>query len=78
MVLAILTGWLDRQERQAVAYLIEENRVLRGHLGQRRLQFTDAKPHPNDLFMGEVGRTLTETDGPLRDHRVLICDRDRK
>jgi hypothetical protein len=29
MWLAILIGWLDRQEREALAYLIEENRVLR-------------------------------------------------
>ena len=34
--------------------------------------------HPNDLFMGQVGRTLIETDGLLHSHRVLICDRDRK
>ena len=158
MVLAVLTGWLDRQERQALAYLMEENRVLRRQLGRQRLQFTDADrcrlatvgrstiarilkahgvspvparptswqtflrahwgaiagadffttevwtwrglvtfytvfvidlasrrvqivgstPHPNDLFMRQVGRTLTATDGLLSDHRVLICDRDRK
>jgi hypothetical protein len=42
MVLAVLTGWLDRQERQALAYLMEENRVLRRQLGQQRIQFTDA------------------------------------
>ena len=41
MVLAVLTGWLDRRERQAIAYLMEENRVLRRQLGQRRLKFTD-------------------------------------
>jgi hypothetical protein len=29
MWLAVLIGWLDRQEREALAYLIEENRVLR-------------------------------------------------
>jgi putative transposase len=40
-VLAVFTGWLDRQERQAIAYLMEENRVLRRQLGQRRLTFTD-------------------------------------
>jgi hypothetical protein len=34
MVLAVLTGWLDRQERQALAYLMDENRVLRRQLGQ--------------------------------------------
>jgi hypothetical protein len=28
MVLCVLTGWLDRREREAVAYLIEENRLL--------------------------------------------------
>jgi hypothetical protein len=42
MVLAVLTAWLDRQERQTLAYLMEENRVLRRQLGQQRLQFTDA------------------------------------
>jgi hypothetical protein len=42
MVLAVLTGWVDRQERQALAYLTEENRVLRRQLGRQRLQFTDA------------------------------------
>jgi hypothetical protein len=33
MVLYGLTGWLDRREREAVGYLIEENRLLRRELG---------------------------------------------
>ena len=41
MVLGVLTGWLDRREREAVAYLIEENRLLRRQLGTRRLRLTD-------------------------------------
>jgi hypothetical protein len=41
MVLGVLTGWLDRRERDAVAYLIEENRLLRRPLGGRRLHLTD-------------------------------------
>ena len=41
IVLNVLTGWLDRREREAVAYLIEENRVLRRQLGGRRLRLTD-------------------------------------
>jgi hypothetical protein len=36
MVLAVLTGWLDRQERQALGDLMEENRVVRRQLGQKR------------------------------------------
>jgi hypothetical protein len=38
IVLFVLTGWLDRRERKAVAYLIEENRLLRRQLGTRRLR----------------------------------------
>ena len=41
MMLAVFTGWFGRQERQAIAYLMEENRVLRRQLGQRRLKFTE-------------------------------------
>jgi hypothetical protein len=37
MVLAVFTGWLDRQKRQVIAYLMEENHVLRHQLGQRRV-----------------------------------------
>ena len=37
LVLSVLIGWLDCREREAVAYLIEENRLLRRQLGGRRL-----------------------------------------
>jgi putative transposase len=48
-------------------------------LASRRVQIIGSTPFPNDLFMCQVGRTLTTAeDGVLRDHRVLICDRDRK
>jgi len=30
--LAVLIGWLDRQERDVIAYLMEENRVLRAQV----------------------------------------------
>ena len=38
MVLSVFAGWLDRRERDAIAYLIEENRLLRRQLGSRRLR----------------------------------------
>ena len=41
MVFLVLTGWLNRREREAIAYLIEENRLLRRQLGTRRLRLTD-------------------------------------
>jgi hypothetical protein len=29
LLLAVLAGWLDRQDRDVLRYLVEENRVLR-------------------------------------------------
>ena len=47
-------------------------------LASRRVQIVGSTPYPNEFFMRQVSRTLTATDGLLSDHRVLICDRDRK
>ena len=35
MLLAALVGWLDQRQQDAVAYVIEENRILRSHLSGR-------------------------------------------
>jgi transposase InsO family protein len=48
-------------------------------LASRRVQILGSTPHPNERFMRQVGRTCTTADdGLLHDHRVLLCDRDRK
>jgi hypothetical protein len=48
-------------------------------LASRRVHMVGSTPHPDERFMGQVGRTLTAADaGVLIGHRVLICDRDRK
>ena len=47
-------------------------------LASRRVQIVASTPYPNDLFMRQVCRALTVPDGPWSEHRVLICDRDRK
>jgi hypothetical protein len=48
-------------------------------LASRRIQIVGSTPYPDARFMRQVGRTLTAAeDGLLRDHRVLIYDRDRK
>jgi len=78
MVLAVLTGWLYRQERQALEYLLEENRVLRRQLGQQRLQFTDADRRRLAVRGHRLGRqalrqiaTIVTPDTILRWHRQL-------
>src|SRR5262245_7637049 len=34
-------GWINQHQRDVIDYLRTENRVLREHLGPRRLRFTD-------------------------------------
>ena len=40
-VVVALAGWLNRQQRDVVEYLREENRVLREQLKGKRIRFTD-------------------------------------
>jgi putative transposase len=48
-------------------------------LATRRVQVVGSRPHPDEGFMRQVGRTLTAADERvLGGHRVLICDRDAK
>src|SRR5712691_12799825 len=79
MVLCVLTGWLDRREREAVAYLIEENRLLRRQLPTRRLRLTDDDRRRLAGLAYRVGRaalreiaTIVTPDTLLRWHRQLI------
>jgi putative transposase len=80
MVLMVLTGWLDRRERHAIAYLIEENRFLRRQLGGRRLRLTDDDRRRLAARAYRVGRaalreiaTIATPDTLLRWHRELIA-----
>ena len=42
-LLIIFTCWVNRQQIDVIEYLKEENRVLRGILGEQCLCFTDAQ-----------------------------------
>ena len=80
IVLRVLTGWLERREQDAIAYLIEENRFLRRQLGERRLRLTDADRRRLAVRVHRVGRatlreiaTIVTPDTLLRWHRQLIA-----
>lgn len=48
-------------------------------LSSRRVQILGCTPHPDEAFMLQVVRQMTDpVDGVLDGHRFLICDRDRK
>jgi hypothetical protein len=44
-LLLVFAGWVNRHQAEVVAYLQEENRVLREQLGERRLRFTGGSDH---------------------------------
>jgi hypothetical protein len=80
MLLLILTSWLDRREREMLAYLIEENRVLRRQVGGRRLRLTDDDRRRLAARAYRLGRralreiaTIVTPDTLLRWHRQLIA-----
>src|SRR5215468_102652 len=80
MVLRVLTGWLDRRERETVGYLIEENRLLRRQVGTGRLHLSDDDRRRLAARAHRVGRatlreiaTIATPDTLLRWHRQLIA-----
>lgn len=43
MLLAAMLGWLEREQRDVIAFLRGENRTLKAQLAGRRLQSNDAQ-----------------------------------
>src|SRR5215831_3239527 len=80
MLLLTVTTWLDRRERAMLAYLIEEDRVLRRQLGRRRVRLTDDDRRKLAARAHRIGRqalrsvaTIVTPDTLLRWHRQLIA-----
>jgi hypothetical protein len=42
-LLLLFSGFVNRHQQRAIDDLLEENRILRGKLGRRRLLFTDGE-----------------------------------
>jgi putative transposase len=79
MLLAAFAGWLDQRQQDAVAYLIEENRILRGHM-RGRIRLTDAERRRLAMHGHRLGRrrlrdvaTIATPDTILRWQRQLIA-----
>jgi transposase InsO family protein len=79
-LLLVFAGWVNRHQAEVVAYLQEENRVLREQLGGRRLRFTDAQRRRLATKGRAIGRRaldqlagLVTPDTILRWYRQLIA-----
>src|ERR1019366_7163332 len=79
ILLVALSGWVNRHQLEVIAYLREENRVLKEHMDGRRLRLTDAQRRRLAAHGHRLGRqvlrdvaTLVTPDTLLRWHRQLI------
>src|SRR5207244_2114152 len=43
VLITMLAGWLQRHQQQVIAYLHEENHILKAQLGSRRRRLTDTE-----------------------------------
>ena len=50
MLLAMLLGWLEREQHDVIAFLREENRALKTQLAGRRLQLNVARATRCPMF----------------------------
>jgi putative transposase len=80
MLLATPLGWLDREQRDVIAFLREENRVLKAQLGRCRLRLDDEQRRRLTMLGQRHGRgllrevaTLVTPDTVLRWHRELVA-----
>ena len=80
VLFAALVGWLDHRQQEALADLIEENRILRGQLRGRRLRLTDEERRRVAMRGQRLGRralsdvaTIVTPDTIRRWHRQLVA-----
>jgi len=80
LLLATFAGWVNREQAQVVAYLVEENRVLKEQLRGRRLRLTDDQRRRLAAKGKTLGRrllhrvaTIVTPDTIMRWHRRLIA-----
>ena len=82
VLIAMLTGWLQRHQQQVITYLQEENRVLKAQLNGRRLRLTDTERRRLAALAHPLGRkrlkevaTIATPDTLLRWYKCLIAQK---
>ena len=80
LLLLTVSGWVHRHQQDVIAYLVEENRVLKEQLRGRRLRLTDDQRRRLAAKAKRLGRraldavaTLVTPDTLMRWHRRLIA-----
>src|SRR2546428_6946792 len=82
VLIAMIAGWVQRHQQQVIAYLQEENRVLKAQRGGRRLRLTDTERRRLAALAHPLGRkrlkemaTLATPDTLMRWYKRLIAQK---
>ena len=77
-----IAGWMNQHQHHVINYLIEENRVLREQIGNRRLRFSDDQRRRLAVKGKKLGRkilaqvaTVVAPETLLAWHRKLIANK---
>ncbi len=80
ILLAALADWVNQHQQHIIEYLQEENRVLRGQLGGKRLRLTDCQRRRLAVKGKAIGykvlsevATLVTPDTMMAWHRKLVA-----
>ena len=80
LLIAVMGGWLHREQADVIAFLREENRLLKARLAGRRLRFDDGERRRLAELGHRLGRrllaqvaTIVTPDTILRWHRELVA-----
>ncbi len=80
MLLLTVAGWVNRHQQDVIAYLVEENRVLKEQLKGRKLRLTDDQRRRLAAKAKRLGRkvldkvaTIVTPDTIMRWYRRLIA-----
>ena len=55
-----VAGWMNQHQQHVIEYLIEENRVLREQIGNRRMRFTNSQRCRLAAKAKKLSRTILE------------------
>ena len=80
MLVAMMAGWLNRQQQDAIAYLKEENKILRDELrkatGKKRIFLNDNQRRRLAILAKKVGRgVLTDISNAFSPDTILMWHR---
>jgi hypothetical protein len=82
LLIAMLAGWVQRQQQQVITYLQAGNRILKGKLQGHRLRLTDTERRRLAALASPLGRkrlqeiaALATPDTLLRWYRCLIAQK---